>query len=74
MSEWFPTDKEEQYLAQFIALRDGVEVSGQTVLSFLIGLGNHKGKALDVLAGHGIVNPEPRKWYSQQAWLDSFKE
>lgn len=40
-----------------------------------MGLGNHhKDKAVQILADHGIVNPEPRKWYNQQTWLDSFKE
>jgi hypothetical protein len=74
VSEKFPASIEERKLAQFVALTDGVEVTGQTILSFLLGLGNHKDMALKVLESHSIVNLEPRKWYSQQAWLDSFKE
>jgi hypothetical protein len=74
MACFFPRIFEEQNLAQFIALREGVEVSGHTILTFLKGLGNHEESALKVLAGFGIVNLEPRKWYSQQAWLESFKE
>ncbi len=61
-------------MAQFIAYRDGIEVSGQHILTFLNCLGSHREKAQAVLQKHGIDSPEPRNWYPQQAWLDGFKE
>lgn len=61
-------------MAQFKAYRDGVEVSGQYILTVLDCLGNHREKALAILSRHGIDNLEPRCWYAQQAWLDVFRE
>ncbi len=60
-------------MAQFIAFDAGVEVNGQTVLSVVEG-SVMKEKAFKLLEKHGIVNPEPGKWYNQQAWLNAFKE
>jgi hypothetical protein len=60
-------------LSVFVALADGVEVSGQHILSMVNCLGNHREKAVLILEEHGITGLEPRKWYSQQTWLDCFK-
>jgi hypothetical protein len=60
-------------MAQFKAFAPGVEVNGETVLSILDGLGPYKQTGLNLLAEHGINDPQPGKWYPQQAWLDAFK-
>jgi hypothetical protein len=61
-------------LAQFVAIKKGVEVNGETVLSIVNGVGVFKKNALEILKRNGIEDPVAGKWYSQQAWLDSFKE
>ncbi|MEW5919640.1 MAG: hypothetical protein AB1796_01565 [Bacillota bacterium] len=61
-------------MAQFKTFAPGVNVNGETVLSVVAGMGGFKNQALKILAGKGIIDPQPGKWYSQQAWLDSFKE
>ncbi len=60
-------------MASFVAFAPGVEVNGETVLSVIDGMGAFKVMGLKILAEHGIVDPAPGMWYSQQAWLDSFK-
>jgi len=60
-------------MAQFKAFVPGVEVNGETVLSLVDGLGPFRETGLKILAEKGIVDPQPGLWYSQQAWLDSFK-
>ena len=60
-------------MSSFKAFAPGVEVNGETVLSVLDGMGAFKTMGLKILADNGIVNPVPGQWYSQQAWLDSFK-
>ncbi len=61
-------------MAQFKAFAPGVSVNGETVLSVVAGMGGFKAQALKILASKGIADPQPGQWYSQQAWLDSFKE
>jgi hypothetical protein len=61
-------------MAQFIAFDDSIEVNGQTILSVVRGMGVFEKLALKILKEHGIDNPQPGRWYSQQAWLDAFKE
>ncbi len=61
-------------MAQFKAFAPGVSVNGETVLSVVAGMGGFKAQALKILAKNGIEDPQPGKWYSQQAWLDSFKD
>ncbi len=60
-------------MAQFIAFVRGVEVSGEAVFSIIDGMGAFRSRALKILSTNGIPEPEPGQWYSQQAWLDSFK-
>lgn len=55
-------------MAQFEAFAANVEVNGETVLSFIAGLGAFKTKALKVLEEHGIRDVQPSHWYAQQAW------
>ena len=61
-------------MAQFRAFNKNVEVNGQTVLSVVEGMGAFRSQAFRILKDHGIDTPVPDKWYSQQAWLDAFKE
>lgn len=61
-------------MAQFEAFASGVEINGETVLSIVDGMGAFKRRAFEILSKNGINNPEPGKWYSQQDWLNAFKE
>lgn len=61
-------------MAQFKAFSNKVEVNGETVLSVVNGVGLFKKQALEILVKNGISDPKPGQWYSQQSWLDSFKE
>ena len=61
-------------MPEFVAFEQGIEVNGQTVLSVVDGMGAFRQMALNILKKHGIDNPQPGKWYPQQAWLDAFKE
>jgi hypothetical protein len=60
-------------VAQFIAFAPDVEVNGESVFAVVDGMGIFRDRALRILARSGIVQPEAGKWYSQQAWLDSFR-
>ena len=60
-------------MAQFKAFSPRVEVLGEVVLSLVNVMGAFKSISLDALEQNGIVDPQPDRWYPQQAWLDSFK-
>jgi hypothetical protein len=60
-------------MTQFKAFASGVEVSGDTVLAVVAGMGLFKATGLKILAEHGIPNPQAGQWYSQQDWLDAFQ-
>jgi hypothetical protein len=60
-------------VAQFQAITEGVEVNGETILSIVAGMGALRAKAYEILENNGIKQPQPGMWYSQQAWLDSFR-
>lgn len=61
-------------MAMFVAITANAEVNGETVYSVVAGMGAFKVRALEILAQNGIENPKPGRWYSQQAWLNAFKE
>ncbi|MBF0544973.1 MAG: hypothetical protein HQM08_11090 [Candidatus Riflebacteria bacterium] len=61
-------------MAEFKALTSGVEINGETTYSIVDGMGVFRICALEILAKYGITKPKKGFWYSQQAWLDSFKE
>jgi hypothetical protein len=61
-------------MAQFKAFAPGVQVNGESVLSVVDGMGAFKSKAEKILAQNTIVDVKPGCWYSQQAWLDAFKD
>lgn len=60
-------------MAQFAAFDSAVEVSGQAVLAVIDGMSIFETRAREILSNHGIEDPQPNQWYSQQAWLDGFK-
>ena len=61
-------------MAQFKAFAPGVEVNGETVLSIVDGMGVFKNAAFKILSENGISDPKPGNFYSQQAWLNAFKQ
>ncbi len=61
-------------MTQFKAFAPGVEVNGETVLAFINGMGPFRNTGLEILAQHGIRDPQPGAWYPQQAWLDAFRQ
>ena len=61
-------------MAQFVAYNEKVEVNGAAVVSIVEGMGTFRGLAVSILEKHGIIDPVPGSWHSQQAWLDAFRE
>lgn len=60
-------------MAQFVSFNPEVEVTGAAVLAVVDGMGEFRNMAERILVQHGIRNPQPDAWYSQQAWLNAFK-
>lgn len=60
-------------MTQFMAINPGVEVSGSTVLSFMNSMEQGRETRKKILKNHGI-DPDPKVWYKQQAWLNAYKE
>ena len=56
------------------AFQEGVEVNGETVLAVVEGMGRFQHLAFEILADHGITAPRAGAWYSQQAWLNAFRD
>jgi hypothetical protein len=63
----------EVRVAQFKAMAQGVEVNGETVLAIADGMGLLRARGLQLMAACGITDPQPGRWYPQQAWLDAFR-
>ncbi len=61
-------------MAQYQARNPKVEVLGAAVMSFVDALSYRKQEALAILARHSINDPHADTWYTQQDWLDAFKE
>ncbi|MCS7073054.1 MAG: hypothetical protein NZ108_01160 [Bacteroidia bacterium] len=61
-------------MAQFIPFAPNVEVNGQTVLSIVKAISAGQELRMKILEKHGIINPKPDEWYSQEAWLKAFEE
>lgn len=61
-------------MAQFKSINPNVEVNGQTVLSIADGMGAGKRMGLKILSENNIDDPKPKNWYSQQDWLNAFKQ
>ena len=60
-------------MTEFQAFAPDIEVNGQTVLSVVRGVGPWEGAARRILTQNGIADPQPGRWYPQQAWLDAFR-
>lgn len=61
-------------MAQFIPFAPHVEVNGQTVLSVVNALPAGQETRREILVRNGIENPDSSQWYSQEAYLNAFKE
>jgi hypothetical protein len=63
-------------MAQFVPFEGGIEVNGQTILAVVKGAGVFESAARKLLASHGLARVEDRGdvWYSQQSWLDTFRD
>jgi hypothetical protein len=57
----------------FVASSPKVEVNGETIYSIIDGMGVFKTTAIKILSENGIADPKPGQWYSQQSWLNAFK-
>jgi hypothetical protein len=57
----------------FVASSHKVEVNGETIYSIIDGMGVFKTTAIKILGENGIADPKPGEWYSQQSWLNAFK-
>ncbi len=60
-------------MAEFVAFRPDVEVYGAVALSLVEGMGDFRSLGYAILVRHGILNPQPERWYPQQPWLDAFR-
>lgn len=61
-------------MTTFEAKADGIEVNGTTIQSVVAGMGILKTLAKRLLKEEGIdLVPDENHWYSQQAWLNTFK-
>jgi hypothetical protein len=64
----------EEIVTLFKAYNPEVEVSGESVISFLEGVGMWAPSAQKLLNENGIKDPVAGEWYSQQAYLNGFKQ
>ncbi len=60
-------------MAQFRTFAPDVEVKGDAMLSLLDGMGTYRTMAKQFLSDNDIVDLQAGRWYSQQAWLDAFR-
>lgn len=60
-------------MAVFKSYDAKVEVNGESVISFLDGVGTYAPSAQKMLNDNGIIDPKAGKWYSQQSYLNGFK-
>jgi len=61
-------------MKKFEASSDLVRVNGETILSFVKAVPASEDSRKEILKKYGINDPQPGQWYSQQAWLNAFKE
>jgi len=61
-------------MAMFQAFEPGVEVIGRAVYTIVDAMGVTRGLALLILRQNGIDAPQPSEWYSQQDWLNAFRD
>lgn len=65
-------------MAEYEPIDEGVQVNGRTVLTIVEAMADlnesFREEALEILADNGIEDPEPGQWYSQEDWLEAFRE
>lgn len=61
-------------MATFIAFDPKVEVNGRTILSVIEAMPEGREIRAEILAHHGLYPLEADGWYSQQKWLNAYKE
>lgn len=61
-------------MAQFIAYDPNVKVIGALIQTVVDAIDIGKERRLEILRKHGLGDVKPNEWYSQQKWLDVFKE
>ncbi len=61
-------------MAEYVPFSPNVEVLGQTVLSCVNALPSYQNVMEQVLSKHGLVEVIPEKWYSQERWLNAFRD
>jgi hypothetical protein len=49
-------------------------IAGDSILAFINAMGAFRGRALQVLAAHGIESPQSGVWYEWQGYLDALRE
>jgi len=60
-------------MAEYKSFQEGIKVNGEAILGLITALPTGQDIRRQILKKHGI-DPVPGKLYSQQAWLDAFKE
>ena len=60
-------------MAVFKSYSNTVEVNGESILAVVEGMGAFKRMAYEILGNHSITDPQPKKWYNLQNYLDAFK-
>jgi len=61
-------------MASFISFSETVEVNGETVMAIVSAMAGFEAIAQQLFRKNGIVDVEPGKWYSQQNWLNVFRD
>lgn len=61
-------------MTQYKSFEPGILVNGQTILSLVEGMGKFKDMGIEILEDNGIEDVKIDGWYSQQSWLDAFKD
>jgi hypothetical protein len=60
-------------MAEYKSFSQDAITNGKPILGLVTALSTGQDTRLQILKKHGI-DPEPDKWYSQQAWLSAFEE
>ncbi|MDJ1504362.1 hypothetical protein [Xanthocytophaga agilis] len=61
-------------MTQFVPFEKGVEVNGQTILAVVYALHAGRDTRWGILEKHGLGNIQPDQWYSQEKWLNAFRD
>lgn len=61
-------------MAEYVPFSPNVEVLGQTVLSCVNALPSYQNVMEQMLTKHGLSDIAPDKWYSQERWLNAFRD